>query len=342
MLPTLSSNITSLRLHSGEQGTSGAPVPPPFAALQETQLRPLPVGSYSPTLNQGDSLLSQTSAPQALLIALQSRAVEMERAALINAALKRRADEALVANVLKAIANEERERNLLLLASMRVAANQSSNRPVSPLADDDNSLSHSISGQSTDSKTFPSERASLKVPETCTDPAQAARVYEVLGSTLRSKADKYVDVGALPNPGQHALKKKGRGAPTFFTESLLRMLSEAEENEHSDVVSFLPHGRAFLVADKDRFVNEVLPKYFEGQNKWGSFSRQLNIYGFSRVTQGPDTGAYYHELFLHGRPDLLRFMKRVGKPHGKDRRTFKLAEGEDPNFYAMGPIKSQT
>jgi hypothetical protein len=32
-------------------------------------------------------------------------------------------------------------------------------------------------------------------------------------------------------------------------------------------------------------------------------------------------------------------MRRVGAPHGLDRRTFKLAEGEDPNFYAFPPLK---
>jgi hypothetical protein len=31
-------------------------------------------------------------------------------------------------------------------------------------------------------------------------------------------------------------------------------------------------------------------------------------------------------------------MRRVGVPHGKDRRKFRLPEGNDPNFYAMEPM----
>lgn len=63
------------------------------------------------------------------------------------------------------------------------------------------------------------------------------------------------------------------------------------------------------------------------------------MYGFLRVTtSGTDFGSYYHELFLHGRWNLCRYMKRVGAPRALDRRTFKLAEGEDPNFYKMEPL----
>jgi hypothetical protein len=49
-------------------------------------------------------------------------------------------------------------------------------------------------------------------------------------------------------------------------------------------------------------------------------------------------GAYYHELFIRPRPDLHSFMRRVGKPHLMDRRKHKLAEGDDPNFYAMPAV----
>src|SRR3569832_1442622 len=84
------------------------------------------------------------------------------------------------------------------------------------------------------------------------------------------------------------------------------------------------------------FVEDVLPKYFTNITKWSSFSRQLNLWGFMRVTAGKEAGAYYHELFLQGRPTLCGYMRRVGAPQGVDRRKFKLPEGEDPDFYLMG------
>jgi hypothetical protein len=71
-----------------------------------------------------------------------------------------------------------------------------------------------------------------------------------------------------------------------------------------------------------------------------SFSRQCNLWGFLRCTdsENPDYSAYYHELFLRGQSSKLCFMRRVGIPHGKDRRKFRLPEGNDPNFYAMEPM----
>ena len=36
----------------------------------------------------------------------------------------------------------------------------------------------------------------------------------------------------------------------------------------------------------------------------------MNLYGFRRLTQGADSGAYYHELFLKGRPQLCLRMQR--------------------------------
>lgn len=62
-----------------------------------------------------------------------------------------------------------------------------------------------------------------------------------------------------------------------------------------DIVSFYSHGRAFGVHDMERFIEEVMPKYFK-QSKWNSFARQLNLYGFMRLASGPDSGGYYHEV----------------------------------------------
>ncbi len=58
-----------------------------------------------------------------------------------------------------------------------------------------------------------------------------------------------------------------------------------------------PHGRCFKVHKPKEFVAEVMTTYFH-QSKLTSFQRQLNLYGFARVTRGPDRGGYYHELFL--------------------------------------------
>lgn len=42
-----------------------------------------------------------------------------------------------------------------------------------------------------------------------------------------------------------------------------------------------------------------------------SFQRQLNLYGFRRVSKGPDVGSYYHPQFQRDRPDLVSEIKRT-------------------------------
>jgi len=88
-------------------------------------------------------------------------------------------------------------------------------------------------------------------------------------------------------------------------------------------VSFCAHGRAFCVYDVELFVAEIVPKYFR-QSKWSSFCRQLNLYGFGRIGGGTDAGAYYHELFLRGKPQLSHFMRRVGVPGEHNNRLMRV------------------
>jgi hypothetical protein len=64
----------------------------------------------------------------------------------------------------------------------------------------------------------------------------------------------------------------------------------------------------FRVFDPDRFADDILPRYYR-HNKLASFMRQLNFYGFKKVNQGDDLGAYYHPLFIRGARELLKDIK---------------------------------
>jgi len=109
------------------------------------------------------------------------------------------------------------------------------------------------------------------------------------------------------------------------------MLDDVTKDDRERIVSWQPHGRSFTVHKPKEFVEKIMPTYFN-QTKYASFQRQLNLYGFCRLTQGPDKGAYFHKCFVRGEQGLCRGMIRRKIKGTKVRRT--LAPEEEPNFYS--------
>lgn len=70
-----------------------------------------------------------------------------------------------------------------------------------------------------------------------------------------------------------------------FPIKLHLCLTEIKKAGLEHIVSWMPHGRAFKVHDKDAFVKSVLPRFFS-QSSYESFQRQLNLYDFTRITGG--------------------------------------------------------
>ena len=126
-------------------------------------------------------------------------------------------------------------------------------------------------------------------------------------------------------------KHKG-GIAVPFPLRLHQLLEDIQQDGHASIISWLPHGRAFIVHKPKEFVSEILPNYFK-QSKIGSFQRQLNLYGFKRFTGGKDKGGYYHEYFLKDMSFLIRRMRRT-KVKGTLVRGASNPETE-PDFYMM-------
>jgi hypothetical protein len=148
-------------------------------------------------------------------------------------------------------------------------------------------------------------------PSTSTSALEATRNYIIDRPKLNQRISHvYFDYSVVPDTIGFVRKKTG-GVTKPFPEKLHEMLTleSLPEIDPSVVVSWLPHGRAFIVRKPKLFTSKIMPKYFR-QTKLTSFQRQLNLYGFRRITQGPDSGAYYHELFLQGRPQLCMRMVR--------------------------------
>ena len=129
------------------------------------------------------------------------------------------------------------------------------------------------------------------------------------------------------------------GVTVPFPTKLHNMLDHIDEHESelSSIVSWQPHGRCFLVKDIKQFTKDVLPRFFE-QKKYPSFQRQLNLYGFNRLTKGPDKGSYYHELFLRSKKVLCRGIQRM-KVKGTGSRMASNPK-QEPNFYQMDQMPS--
>lgn len=137
-------------------------------------------------------------------------------------------------------------------------------------------------------------------------------------------------------PDDAELVLSGKAYNTAFPVKLHDALTEIEADGKEHIVSWQPHGRAFKIHNQEAFEDEILPKYFV-MTKKTSFLRQLNLYGFHRLSGGLDKGGYYHELFLRGMPFLSRRMRRQ-KINGKLIRA-ATNPAQDPDFYIMPAVR---
>lgn len=194
---------------------------------------------------------------------------------------------------------------------------------------------------SLDMAMMPLQRFRMPTDRGPVDPSSNA--LEALGTTSierRKKNAPYFDASSLKDPDPDVLtSRRTRGGVTEpFPEKLHRVLQEVEQNGEGDIVGFLAHGRAFAIHDPQRFCKDVMPNYFK-QSRLSSFQRQLNLYGFTRITSGPDAGAYYHELFLKGRPALAIHMRRVGVASATSIQRSVRPSGHSPDFYNMVAVQ---
>eukprot|EP00529_Nitzschia_sp_RCC80_P021131 CAMPEP_0113509752 /NCGR_PEP_ID=MMETSP0014_2-20120614/37749_1 /TAXON_ID=2857 /ORGANISM="Nitzschia sp." /LENGTH=398 /DNA_ID=CAMNT_0000405615 /DNA_START=1569 /DNA_END=2765 /DNA_ORIENTATION=+ /assembly_acc=CAM_ASM_000159 len=83
-----------------------------------------------------------------------------------------------------------------------------------------------------------------------------------------------------------------------------------------DVVSWMPDGKAFRVHQPDVFAETIMRRYFK-MSKYTSFTRQLYIYGFSKIEGGVCHGAFHHPKFVRGDRESCF---AIGRNQSGDRR----------------------
>ncbi|KAL7430634.1 hypothetical protein ACHAXH_004671 [Discostella pseudostelligera] len=183
--------------------------------------------------------------------------------------------------------------------------------------------------------TTASDQAVRASTKTSSHPAKAkgkkSKVARHDDAQVHQYHDHATDMVVDPTSIKH--KAKG-GVTTPFPVKLHNMLDQIEADGLAHVVSWQPHGRCFVVHEPKEFVRHVMPHYFK-QTKIASFQRQLNLYGFSRLTGGLDKGGYYHELFLRSNRSLAYDIHRI-RIKGTGVRLPTDPDNE-PNFYALPP-----
>jgi hypothetical protein len=95
--------------------------------------------------------------------------------------------------------------------------------------------------------------------------------------------------------------RPARDAETKFPCKLYHMLDDVEKRGLTHIASWHPDGMCFRVHDPRAFVEQILPQYFK-KSKFRSFQRQLNLYGFHRITAlNPFwESCYHHPDFIKG------------------------------------------
>jgi len=100
-----------------------------------------------------------------------------------------------------------------------------------------------------------------------------------------------------------------------FLQNTYRMIDTTDP----DIATWSADGTTFLIKDPERLASEVIPLFFK-HNKFSSFVRQLNFYGFRKVKIDPfklnltpeesRSWRFRHEFFIRGSPCLLRKIRR--------------------------------
>ncbi len=105
-----------------------------------------------------------------------------------------------------------------------------------------------------------------------------------------------------------ALENQEKSFPQILHEILAT-------TECQSILHWLPDGFSFLIVDKQRFSDEILPEYFRGA-LLNSFIRKLNRWGFRRVKSRlkGEESSFAHKNFVRDKPWLCMKMRCKSKP----------------------------
>lgn len=123
------------------------------------------------------------------------------------------------------------------------------------------------------------------------------------------------------------------------------LFSFLDEPQYSDFIRWSDDGNSFIVLDEDEFARRLIPELFK-HNKYASFVRQLNMYGFHKKVGLSDNSMraserknkspseYANPYFKRGHPDLLWLIQKPKNAPGQGSKgakgaKIKTEEGEE-------------
>jgi hypothetical protein len=123
----------------------------------------------------------------------------------------------------------------------------------------------------------------------------------------------------------------GRARPV--SQFLTKTWDLCSNGAHDEIVGWSRCGTSFEIRNVYRFAEHVLPAYFKHSNH-STFVRQLNMYGFAKVTVPAAAHCYRHEHFVRRDKARLALIRRkagagVGKGRGAKRSRNSSAAAND-------------
>ena len=151
-----------------------------------------------------------------------------------------------------------------------------------------------------------------------TMPVQSDKVTMVValvpdGPTGDSLSGPIISPGSSVSEAIPLILPRRVGDSEPFPVKLHTMLQDAtDDEESSNILTWTQEGNEFTILKPKEFAANVLPRYFRSE-KFTSFQRQLNAYGFRRCDLYGDHDSmhtYRHEIFARDSPELLSTITR--------------------------------
>lgn len=112
-----------------------------------------------------------------------------------------------------------------------------------------------------------------------------------------------------------------------------------DDGKFNDIISWLPTGDGFIIHDKKRFSEEVMPIYFK-QSQYSSFVRRMSRWKFALVREGHKKAKFFHPLFVRGSKHNASCIRPVRqKRHGVGEE--EAGAGEDEMYPVDMYLKAQ-